>query len=197
VGRGELFIVAVKRKVEDNLAILMIYARWIAAILLGLCWLLVAAANAQWLWRKFRRGDSYTASPVALAGGLFAIGTLTVCPWSYPLKWALLVPALLLDFGSGLLIVLSMVALTREALLTSRPSASGAGLNFINRRVARTSWIIKLGGGFLIWFFLVVGAASEPGITGWILVVVVVVYWPLLLVWFWSLRKYPVPEKKP
>jgi len=172
----------------------MIYVRWIAAIILGLCWLLVACANAQWLWRKFRRGNDYTASPVALVGGLFAIGGLAACPSNHPFKWVLLIPALLLDFGSGPLIVLSLVALIGEALSAPRRAAV---LNSIERRVARTSWIIKLGGGFLIWFFLLGGAAAEPGITGWILVVVVVIYWPLLLVWFWRLRKYPAQEKKP
>lgn len=94
-------------------------------------------------------------------------------------------PALILDAGSGLLIVMGLAAFLLESLG-----------NF-QKRVARTSWIIKLGIGFFLWYLFVGAALSE---TGWrlnVLVVVVIVYWPILLAWFWRLRKIPPQEKKP
>ena len=166
-------------------------------ILLGLCWLLVAGANAKWLWEKFRKRDKTRSSPVALAGALFAGAALAACPWQFPRKWALLVSALLLDVGSGPLIVLSVVAFLRENFAISREPGRTAGLSVIEKPVARASWIIKLGAGFFIWYFLVAGALSEPGAWGWLLIILVFVYWPLLLAWFWRLRKYPPPQRKP
>jgi hypothetical protein len=164
------------------------YWRWIISIILGLCWLLVVCANAQWLWIKFKNRDKDkedNTSPVALAGALFAIGALAVCPWNNSRKWYLLVPALILDAGSGLLIVLGLAAFLVESL------------GSFQSRVARASWIIKLGGSFLVWFILVGGTLSEAGWRQDALGVVVISYWPILLAWFWRLRKIHSEGKKP
>lgn len=160
------------------------YWRWIISIILGLCWLLVVCANAQWLWNKFKNKEDNT-SPVALADALFAIGALAACPWNDPNKWYLLVPALILDPGSGLLIVMGLAATLQGSL------------GSFQRRVARASWIIKLGVGFFIWYLLVGTALSEAGWRQDALGVVVIAYWPILLAWFWRLRKFPPQGKKP
>jgi len=159
--------------------------RWILSTLLGLLWLLTVCANVQWLWRKFKNIDKDNSSPVALVGALFAIGALAVCPWKNPMKWALLVPALILDAGSGLLIVMGFAA-------TLQGSLGG-----IQRRVARASWIIKLGVSFFIWYLLLGAVLSEAGWGQNALGVAAIAYWPILLAWFWKLRKYPAQEKKP
>lgn len=160
------------------------YWRWILSILLGLCWLLVVCANAQWLWGKFKDKDKDSSSPVALVGALFAIVALAACPWKNPRKWYLLVPALILDPGSGLLIVMGLAAIFLEIL------------DSFQRRMARESWIIKLGVGFFVWFFIVGAALGEAGWWQNALGVVAIAYWPILLVWFWRLRKFPPQEKK-
>ena len=162
------------------------YWRWIISIILGLCWLLVVCSNLQWLWIKFKSKDrENNTSPVALAGALFAIGALAACPWNNPRKWYLLVPALILDAGSGLLIVLGLAAFLVESL------------GILQKRVAGASWIIKFGGGFLVWFILVGGTLSEAAWRQYALGVVVVAYWPILLAWFWRLSKFPSQEKNP
>jgi len=161
------------------------YWRWILSAILGLFWLLVVCANAQLIWGKIKNKDKSSSSPVALTGALFAIGALAACPWNNPRKWYLLVPALILDAGSGLLIVLGLAAFLLESLG-----------NF-QRRMARESWTIKLGGGFLVWFFFVGWALTEAGWRLNVLGVVIIVYWPILLAWFWRLRKVLPQEKKP
>jgi hypothetical protein len=150
-----------------------------------LVWLLAVCANAMWLWGKFKNKGKDNTSPAALVGALFAIGALAACPWNNPRKWILLVPALILDAGSGLLIVMGLAA----ALLES--------LGSFQKRVARQSLTIILGVGVLVWYLLVGVALSEAGWRLNVLGVVVIVYWPILLAWFWRLRKIPPQGKKP
>jgi hypothetical protein len=141
-----------------------------------LFWLLVAFANASLLWSKAKGKDEH-ASPVALLGALFAVAALAAWPSINPLKWFLLFPALLLDVGSGPIIVLASASLLRE------------GFHAIRKRIARASWIIKVGVGFVFWYLILGGVLSESGVFQWILASVTVVYWPVLLIWLWSLRK--------
>ena len=174
----------------------IMYGRWILAVVLALCWAGVAAANAQLLWNKIREKDCHS-SPVAITGALFALGALAACPWNNPIKWVLLAPALLLDLGSGFIIVMGGVALAGEGLAFLVRREGGSGLSTFEKRVARLSWIIKLGAAFLVWYLLIGAAISIPGWQGKTLTAVVVVYWPILLAWFWRLRKFRSLEKKP
>lgn len=164
------------------------YWRWILSILLGLLWLLAVCGNAQWLWNKFKNRDKDkedNTSPAVIVGALFAIGALAACPWNNPRKWYFLLPALILDAGSGLLIVMGFAATLQGSL------------GSFQRRVARASWIIKLGVSFFIWYLLLGAVLSEAGWWQEALGVVAIAYWPILLAWFWKLRKFPPQEKKP
>lgn len=118
-------------------------------------------------------------------GGILAFVALALCPWKNPLKWLLLIPGLALDLGSGIYIAFAIGA------------ASVSAFEVVQRTVARASWIKKIGIGFLVWYLLFGGALSQPGDTRVrrILITAIVVYWPLLLAWFWWLRKHPLQGK--
>ena len=152
-------------------------ARWVLTVLFGLLWLLVAIANAQLLWSKSKGKDEH-ASPVALLGALFAVAAFAAWPSRNPLKWLLLVPALVLDIGSGPIIVLGSASLLRE------------GFHAFRKRIGRSSWIVNLGAGFFVWYLILGGALSESGVLQWILGLAAVVYWPALLIWLLRLRKH-------
>jgi hypothetical protein len=173
------------------------YGRWLLTIILGLCWLLVAAANVVWLRLKFKAKGTDHWSPVAVLGALFAVGALAACPWENPHKWALIIPAMLLDFGSAPLVLLTVGAVIGQAVGNTARSAARGYFNGIERRVARASLIIRIGVSFLLWYVLVGGALAEPGWTGKILAVVAIAYWPVLSAWFWRLRRYSRRGKKP
>ena len=143
---------------------------------IGLLWLLAAFANAQLLWSKSKGKDEH-ASPVALLGALFAAAAIAAWPSRNQLKWFLLVPALLLDIGSGPIIVLGSASLLRY------------GFHAFRKRIARLSWIVKLGAGFVVWYLILGGALSESGVLQWVLAVAAAVYWPALLIWLWRFRK--------
>jgi hypothetical protein len=151
-------------------------ARWVLTYLFGLLWLLAAFANAQLLLSK-AKGRNEHASPVALLGALFAVVALVAWPSINPLKWFLLFPALVLDVGSGAIIVLGSARLLSD------------GLQGIEKRIARASWIIKMGVAFVSWYLILGAALSESGAFQWILASVTAAYWPALLIWFWRLRK--------
>src|SRR5207244_2418107 len=129
------------------------------------------------LWNKAKGKDEH-ASPVAVLGALFAIAALGAWPSGNPLKWLFLIPALALDIGSGPLIVMGSAGLLHD------------GFQAFRKRAARGSWIIKLGIAFLIWYLILGGALSESGALQWILALVVVVYWPAVLIWLSRLRKH-------
>ena len=123
--------------------------RWILTGVLASLWLLVAFANAQLLWSK-SKGRNENASPVALLGALSAFAALAAWPSRSPLKRLLLIPALLLDIGSGPIIIWGTASLLRD------------GLRAMRKRITRGSWIVQLGVGFLVWYLILGGASPSP-----------------------------------
>jgi hypothetical protein len=144
--------------------------RWIVAALFAVLWLLVVFANVQLFWRY--RGSNYRPSPVTLLGFLFAIAAIVAAPSRNPLKWLLLIPAAILDIGTGPIILLELASVLRD------------GFQAVQKRVARSSRILRYGGGFLVWWIILGGVISESGIAQWVLGFIALAYWPLLLFWF-------------
>jgi hypothetical protein len=144
--------------------------RWIVAAIFGLLWLLVVVVNVQLLWKY--KGSEYRPSPVTMLGFLFALAAIGFAPSKNALKWLLLIPAAILDIGTGPIILLEVAIATREAFQAAQ------------KRVARASRILKYGGGFLVWWIILGGVLGETGILQWVLGFIALAYWPLLLFWF-------------
>jgi hypothetical protein len=144
--------------------------RWSLAALLAVLWLLVVIANVQLLWKY--KGSEYRPSPVTMLGFLFALAAIGFAPSKNALKWLLLIPAAILDIGTGPIILLEVALTLRETFQAAQ------------KRVASASGTLKYGGGFLVWWIIIGGVIGESGILQWVLGFIALAYWPLLLFWF-------------
>ena len=135
----------------------MIAIRWTLTVVLGLLWLMIAAINGWFEWRRLVRKEERVESVVPFVGGIFAYLAANVCPWDSPLKGLSLWLALILDVGSLpyfiLLIVALAVALADDEQLKEEVKKT-LTLQFWKKRYAESSWVVKLAVWFGGWLFL-------------------------------------------